>query len=132
MWTVDQLKTPLGVVDMGLIREEANGLAQRRGPHQELPPLCDNLVDTVAQACTAMQAAPTDTTLVESIPGSRTSTSSSRSASFPTLAPLARVQKLEAQMATLLHHIKPCMQRSIVEAEERLERRMVQHKAEDR
>ena len=30
-------------------------------------------------------------------------------------------------MATLLHHIQPWMQRSIVEAEERLERRMVQH-----
>ena len=31
-------------------------------------------------------------------------------------------------MATLLHHIQPWMQRSIAEAEERLEWRMVQHK----
>ena len=30
-------------------------------------------------------------------------------------------------MATLLHHIQPWMQRSITEAEERLERKMVQH-----
>ena len=30
-------------------------------------------------------------------------------------------------MSTLLHHIQPWMQRSITEAEERLERRMVQH-----
>ena len=30
-------------------------------------------------------------------------------------------------MSSLLHHIQPWMQRSIVEAEERLERRMVQH-----
>ena len=30
-------------------------------------------------------------------------------------------------MATHLHHIQPWMQRSITEAEERLERRMVQH-----
>ena len=30
-------------------------------------------------------------------------------------------------MATLLHHIQPWMQRYIVEAEERLERKMVQH-----
>ena len=30
-------------------------------------------------------------------------------------------------MATLLHHIQPWKQRSIVDAEERLERRMVQH-----
>ena len=30
-------------------------------------------------------------------------------------------------MATILHHIQPWMQRSITKAEERLERRMVQH-----
>ena len=30
-------------------------------------------------------------------------------------------------MSTLLHHIQPWMQRSMDEAEERLERRMVQH-----
>ena len=75
-----------------------------------------------------MQAASTDTTLVESIPGSSTPPSSSRSAPLPALVPLARVQKLEAQMATLLHHIQRWMQRSISEAEERLERRMVQHR----
>uniref|UniRef100_M1DXJ6 Integrase core domain containing protein n=1 Tax=Solanum tuberosum TaxID=4113 RepID=M1DXJ6_SOLTU len=36
----------------------------------------------------------------------------------------ARVQKLEAQMATLLHHIQPWMQKSIAESEARMERRM--------
>ena len=36
---VDQLKTPLGTVDISLIRDEANELAPRRGPHLELPPL---------------------------------------------------------------------------------------------
>ena len=46
---------------------------------------------------------------------------------FPALVPLARVQKLEAQIATLLHHIQPWMKRFIAEAEERLERRMVKH-----
>ena len=46
---------------------------------------------------------------------------------FPALVPLARVQKLEAQIATLLHHIQPWMQKCIAKAEERLERRMVQH-----
>ena len=49
---VDQLKTPLGTVDIGLIRDEANELAPRRGPRPELPPLGDNLADTVAQART--------------------------------------------------------------------------------
>ncbi|KAG5586016.1 hypothetical protein H5410_046450 [Solanum commersonii] len=41
-----------------------------------------------------------------------------------TVVPLARVQKLEAQMATLLHHIQPWMQKSIAESEARMERRM--------
>ena len=40
------------------------------------------------------------------------------------LVPLARVQKLEAQMATLLHHIHPRMQKSIVEVEEHIEKRV--------
>uniref|UniRef100_M1DEM4 Integrase core domain containing protein n=1 Tax=Solanum tuberosum TaxID=4113 RepID=M1DEM4_SOLTU len=41
-----------------------------------------------------------------------------------TVVPLARIQKLEAQMATLLHHIQPWMQKSIAESEARMERRM--------
>ncbi|KAG5585933.1 hypothetical protein H5410_046367 [Solanum commersonii] len=40
------------------------------------------------------------------------------------VVPLARVQKLEAQMATLLHYIQPWMQKSIAESEARVERRM--------
>ena len=104
---VDQLKTPIGTVDVGLIRDEANELAPRRGPRLELPPLADDLADTVAQARTATQAASTDTTPVESIPGSSTALSFSRTASLPALVPLSRVQKLEAQMATLLYHIQP-------------------------
>ena len=67
IWHVDQLKTPLGTVDIVLIRDEANKLDPRRGPHPELPPLGDNLADTVAQARTAMQAASTNTTPIESI-----------------------------------------------------------------
>ena len=68
IWHVDQIKTPLGTVDIGIIRDEANELAPRERPRQELPLLCDNLADTVAQARTATQAACTDTTPVESIP----------------------------------------------------------------
>ena len=85
------------------------------------------MANTVAHARTAMQAASktTDTTPVESILGSSTTPSSSNSAPFPAVVPLARVQKLEAQMATLMHHIHPWMQRSIDKAEEFLERRMV-------
>ena len=94
-----------------------------------MPPLGENLVDTVAHARTSKQAASetTDTTPVESIPCSSTAPISSRSAPFPTLVPLARVQKLEAQKATLLHHIYPWMQSSIAEAEQCLEHKMDQH-----
>ena len=49
IWHVDQLKTPLGIVDIDLIRDEANELAPCRGPHQEFPPLGDNLAEMVAQ-----------------------------------------------------------------------------------
>ena len=111
IWHFDQLKTPLGTVDIGLIRDEANELAPRRGPRPELPPLCDNLADTVAQARTATQAASNtiDTTPVKSIPSSSSASSSSRSTIFPTMVPLARVQKLNAQMDSLMHHIQPWM-----------------------
>ena len=81
IWHIDQLKTPMGTVDVGLIRDEANELAPRRGPRPELPPLAD-------------------TTL-----GSSTPPSFSRTAPLPMLVLLARVQKLEVQMSTILHHI---------------------------
>ena len=127
IWHVDQLKTPQGTTDVGLIRDEANELAPRRGPHPELAPLADDLSDTVAQARTATHAASSDTTPVESIPGSSTAPSSSCTTPLPALVLLARVQKLEAQMATLLHHIQPWMQNSITESEERLKWKMVQY-----
>ncbi|KAG5571279.1 hypothetical protein H5410_061045 [Solanum commersonii] len=41
-----------------------------------------------------------------------------------TVVPLAIVQKLEAQMATLLHHIQPWMQKSIAESEARIDQMM--------
>ena len=111
IWNIYQLKTSLGTVDIGLIKDEANELAPQRGPCPYLPLLGDNMADTVAQACTATRAASETnyTTPVESILGSSTSPSSSRSSPFPALVPLARVQKLEEQMATLLHHIQPWM-----------------------
>uniref|UniRef100_M1DRS9 Integrase core domain containing protein n=1 Tax=Solanum tuberosum TaxID=4113 RepID=M1DRS9_SOLTU len=40
------------------------------------------------------------------------------------VVPLARIQKLEAQMATLLHHIKPWIRKLIAESEERVVKRM--------
>ena len=71
IWHIYQLKTLMGTVDIGLITDEANELAPRREPHQELPPLGKNPADTVAHAHTATHATSeiTNTTLVESIPG---------------------------------------------------------------
>ena len=97
-----------------------------KGPVKSFP-FADDLVDMVAQARMATQAASTDTAPVESIPGSSTAPSPSRTAHLPALVLLARVQKLEAQMATLLHHIQPWMQKSITDSEDRLERKMVQY-----
>ena len=53
IWHIDQLKNPQGYVDIGLIRDEANELALRRGPRPEVSPLGENLADTVAHAQTA-------------------------------------------------------------------------------
>lgn len=39
-----------------------------------------------------------------------------------TLVSLAQVQKLETLLATLIHHIQPWMQKSIVEVEEHIEK----------
>ena len=74
---IDQLKTFLGIVDIGLIRDEANVLYPRRGPRLECPPLGENLADMVVHACTAVHdsSETTNTTPVESIPGSSTTTS---------------------------------------------------------
>ena len=64
IWHIDQLKTPLGIVDVALIRDEANELTPRKWPRQELPPLGNNQADTVTQARMAMQVASADTTPV--------------------------------------------------------------------
>lgn len=40
------------------------------------------------------------------------------------LVPLEQVEQLEAQMSTLLHHMQTLMQKSIAEAEDRIEKRV--------
>ena len=99
VWHIDVLKTPSSTVDIGLIRDEANELAPRRGPHSEVLLLGDNLEAMVEQAQTANPATsePTDTTPVDSISGGSTTPSSSCSTTFATLVPIARVQKLDAK-----------------------------------
>ena len=50
IWHIDQLRTPLCTVDISPIKDEANELAPGRGPHPEVPPLGENLADSVAHA----------------------------------------------------------------------------------
>ena len=92
-WHIDQIKTPLGTVDIDLIRDEANELDPHRGPRPEVPPLGENLADIVEKAQVDTQAIfePTDTTPVKSIRGGSTAPSSSLSAPSATLVPLDRV-----------------------------------------
>ncbi|KAG5579544.1 hypothetical protein H5410_050171 [Solanum commersonii] len=128
IWHCDRLVHPTGALDIGLILDEANVAAPRREPQVKVPPLGTDLADTVGKAQGDDLSAPDHT---DTIPGSFTQVASmgpSSSRYTPQLGaavvPLARVQKLEAQMATLLHHIQPWMQKSIAESEARVERRM--------
>ena len=57
IWHINHLKTPLGTVDIALIRDKANELAARRGPCPEFLPRGEDLADTVAHARMAMQDA---------------------------------------------------------------------------
>ena len=74
-----------------------------------MQPFGENMAAMINQAQGADQdtSDPTNTTPVESIPGTSTAPSSSLSTLYAALVPFARVQNLEAQMATLVHHIKP-------------------------
>uniref|UniRef100_M1DM43 Integrase core domain containing protein n=1 Tax=Solanum tuberosum TaxID=4113 RepID=M1DM43_SOLTU len=107
--------------------DDANVAEPHRGPRVDVP-MGQDLIHTVEH----MQGDGPPTT----IPPDEHPTSSSQMASQApsssgatplsrtTMIPLARVQKLEGQMATLLHHIKPGMRKLIDESEERVEKRM--------
>uniref|UniRef100_M1BIC4 Integrase core domain containing protein n=1 Tax=Solanum tuberosum TaxID=4113 RepID=M1BIC4_SOLTU len=100
----------------------------RKEPQVEVPPLGDDLADTVGLAQGGDPSILDHTNIVPASSSQAASMVPSSSRSTPqlgaTVVPLARVQKLEAQMATLLHHIQPWMQMSIAESEARMERRM--------
>uniref|UniRef100_M1DSQ8 Integrase core domain containing protein n=1 Tax=Solanum tuberosum TaxID=4113 RepID=M1DSQ8_SOLTU len=97
-------------------------------PQVEVPSLGTDLADTVGQAQGSDPIIPHHTDTISASSSQASSRDPSSSRSKPPLGavvvPLARVQKLEAQMATLLHHIQSWMQKSIAESEARMERRM--------
>uniref|UniRef100_M1DMY4 Integrase core domain containing protein n=1 Tax=Solanum tuberosum TaxID=4113 RepID=M1DMY4_SOLTU len=105
----------------GLIRDEANVAAPRREPQVDVPPLGADLVDNVKQIQGDDPAPPTYTDDAPTSPSQVVSRPRSSCRATPPsgaiVVPLARVQKLEDQMATLLHHVKPWMKKSNVESE---------------
>uniref|UniRef100_M1DTP8 Integrase core domain containing protein n=1 Tax=Solanum tuberosum TaxID=4113 RepID=M1DTP8_SOLTU len=127
IWHCDRLIHPMGTLDVGLIRDEANMAAPRRGPQIDVP-LGSDLVDVVElmQGDEPAPPAHTDNAPASFSQAASQAPSSSRATppSVDNVIPLVRVQKLEAQMETLMHHIKPWMQKLIVESEERVEKRM--------
>lgn len=50
IWYYDTLQTPVGTIDIGLIRDEANAATPRRGSKIEVPPMSENLVEMVELA----------------------------------------------------------------------------------
>lgn len=85
-------RRPTGMLDIGLIKDEANVVAPRRGPRVLVLPLGKNLADMVEQALGA-EATSRVPALLVAIP--RTAT----------MIPLAIVQKIDAYMDILLHNI---------------------------
>uniref|UniRef100_M1D9C2 Integrase core domain containing protein n=1 Tax=Solanum tuberosum TaxID=4113 RepID=M1D9C2_SOLTU len=128
IWHCDRLVHPTGALDRGLIRDEVNVVAPRREPQVEVPPLGADPADTVGQAQGGDPSIPDHTDTVPASSSQAASMFPRSSRSIPqlgaTIVPLAKLQKLEAQMATLLHHFQPWMQKSIAESEARMERRM--------
>uniref|UniRef100_M1DFS1 Integrase core domain containing protein n=1 Tax=Solanum tuberosum TaxID=4113 RepID=M1DFS1_SOLTU len=106
----------------------ANVAAPHREPQIDLPLLGAYLVADVEQ----MEGAdPTPPATTDDAPASQTQSASqtpslsrATSSTGSAILPFAHVQKLEAQIATLLQHVKPWMQRSISESETRMERRI--------
>uniref|UniRef100_M1DYB0 Integrase core domain containing protein n=1 Tax=Solanum tuberosum TaxID=4113 RepID=M1DYB0_SOLTU len=96
----------------------------------EVPPLRVYLVVDVEQIQGDDPAPPAHINNAPGSPSQAASRSPSSSRATPpsgaVVVLLARVQKLEAQMATLLHHMKPWIQKSIVESEARMETMMGQ------
>ena len=94
----------------------------------EVPPLGIDLADTVEEAQGGDPIIPgqTDTIPASSSQAASRAPSSSRSTRplGVVVVPMDRVHKLEAQMATLLHHIQLWMQKSKVESEARIEKRV--------
>lgn len=50
IWNYDTLRSLAGTIDIGLIRDDANVAAPCRGPNIEVPPVSENIFETVELA----------------------------------------------------------------------------------
>lgn len=96
-----------------------------KGPWVEFPPLGENLVCIVKLAqgfdpSVQEHADPTPASF--SHVASKPSSLSRFTLPLEVVNPLAKVQKLEVQMATLVHHIQSWIQKSTDETEERIKK----------
>ncbi|KAG5585795.1 hypothetical protein H5410_046229 [Solanum commersonii] len=123
----DRLIHPTRTLDIGLIQDEANVAAPHRGLRIDVP-LGTDLVDVVEQMQGDKTTHPVHTNDAPASSFQATSQAFSSSRASPPLGAtvilLVRVQKLEAQMTTLLHHIKPWMRKLIVDSEARVKKMM--------
>lgn len=90
----DTLRSPMGTVDIGITKDEANIETPQRGSRIEMPPLSENLADTVelAQGAYPATSALADTTLADSTHfASRASCFSRSTPHLAALVPLAQV-----------------------------------------
>uniref|UniRef100_M1CWJ2 Integrase core domain containing protein n=1 Tax=Solanum tuberosum TaxID=4113 RepID=M1CWJ2_SOLTU len=111
MWHCDRLLDATKTLYIGLIRDDANLAAPRREPQVEVPSLGDDLAADVKQMQADETTVPATTANTQAPPSPATGQVPSSSRATPpsgsTAIPLARVQKLDAQMTTLLQHVKP-------------------------
>lgn len=128
-WHFNTLCNSGGKINIGLINDEANVVAPRRGLRFQLQPPNENLADTVelAKGDDPTTSEPADTISTKfAHAASRAPNSFHSTPPSAILVYLERVQKLEAQMPILLHHMKPWMQKSVIEAEDRIEKNVAQ------
>lgn len=125
IWHHDDLRTLARTIDISLIWDEANVEALRKGPRVYLHPLSKNSADTVelTQGADPDTSHTTDTTLDEPVHGTSRESSSSWYTLPSPLVSIVSVHNLKDHMHTLLYYIQSCMQKSIVEAEDRIEKK---------
>lgn len=98
IWHCDTLHSPIGPVDIVIIKDEATIAEQQREPKIEIPPMCDNFADIMKLV---KGDDPVQTTLADSThAANRVPYLSQSTCPSATMVPLAQVKILKSQMDT--------------------------------